>query len=117
MGPRRRRAHQAAHSCGHGDEGCVNPSHLRWATPQENSDDMVLHGTQACGEKNGWSKLTASQVREIRGLKGEMPQRAVAERFGTSQSNVSLIHLGRAWSHLPDESEKNQVPYLQDMPL
>ncbi len=37
--------HQAAHSCGKGHEGCVNGSHLRWATPSENENDKKGHGT------------------------------------------------------------------------
>ncbi len=28
--------HVAAHSCGNGDFGCVNPNHVRWATRSEN---------------------------------------------------------------------------------
>ncbi len=35
--------HQAAHSCGRGDRGCVNPTHLRWATPAENAADTRRH--------------------------------------------------------------------------
>lgn len=33
--------YQAAHSCGNGHLGCVNPQHLRWATPKENSADKI----------------------------------------------------------------------------
>ena len=36
--------HIAAHSCGNGHLGCVNPMHLRWATREEDRDDMVKHG-------------------------------------------------------------------------
>lgn len=37
--------HQAAHWCGKGADGCVNPNHLRWATPAENiADKFHLHG-------------------------------------------------------------------------
>ena len=35
--------HAAAHSCGMGHEGCVNPKHLRWATSKENAADAVMH--------------------------------------------------------------------------
>lgn len=33
----------AAHSCGHGHLGCVNPKHLRWATASENALDLQIH--------------------------------------------------------------------------
>ncbi|MGN6772639.1 MAG: hypothetical protein ACTHJQ_22735 [Rhizobiaceae bacterium] len=33
----------AAHSCGNGHLGCVNPRHLRWATPVENMEDKARH--------------------------------------------------------------------------
>lgn len=35
--------HQAAHQCG--NSACVNPRHLRWATPLENGQDKVAHRT------------------------------------------------------------------------
>lgn len=38
--------HQAAHSCGNGHLGCVNPRHLRWATPAENANDKAVHAAQ-----------------------------------------------------------------------
>lgn len=45
--------HQAAHSCGNGSGGCINPDHLRWATPKENiADKFNLHGW-ALVHKNG----------------------------------------------------------------
>ena len=33
----------AAHSCG--NRPCVNPNHLRWATPEQNMQDTRLHKT------------------------------------------------------------------------
>jgi len=35
--------HQAAHNCGNGHLACVNPHHLRWATPKENCLDIAIH--------------------------------------------------------------------------
>lgn len=46
--------HQAAHSCGKGHLGCVNPRHLRWATAQENiKDKFDLHGWYQPRDKFG----------------------------------------------------------------
>lgn len=57
---------QAAHNCG--NAGCINPNHLRWATPKENAADKVLHGTAPRGEAQGSSKLKNEDVRRIREL-------------------------------------------------
>lgn len=39
--------HQAAHSCGRGQFGCVTPSHLRWATQSENeADKIAIYGAR-----------------------------------------------------------------------
>jgi hypothetical protein len=35
--------YEAAHSCGNGHLGCVNPRHLRWATKIENETDKEIH--------------------------------------------------------------------------
>lgn len=42
-GPAPSPEHEAAHSCG--KSLCVNPGHVRWATPKENEADKVDHGT------------------------------------------------------------------------
>lgn len=38
--------HEAAHSCGNGHLGCVNPRHLCWKTHTENEADKLIHGTR-----------------------------------------------------------------------
>ena len=60
--------HEVAHSCG--CKLCVNPKHLRWATPKENRADQIVHGTHNCGSRNGHAKLTDIQVHSIRVLYG-----------------------------------------------
>lgn len=37
--------HEAAHSCGNGHLGCMNPKHLRWATRSQNNLDRKIHET------------------------------------------------------------------------
>lgn len=85
--------HQAAHNCGKGHEGCVNPKHLRWATRSENELDKRTHGTQTTN-----AKLTEQQVDEIRSLKGIMPQADLAARYGVTRSNICKIQRGKSWA-------------------
>lgn len=99
-GPRPTPAHQAAHSCGKRHLGCVNPRHLRWATPKENMADKKLHGTQACGETAWNAKFTAEDVRLIRDSIGKVPGRELARRFGVSDNAISKIRRGHNWQGL-----------------
>lgn len=96
-GPAPTRRHNAAHSCGRGDHGCIGPSHLRWATPAENEADKVQHGTDQL--RRGGARLTPSDVVAIRGEQGSS-QRALAARFGVCQSTIGLILRGETWEVL-----------------
>lgn len=58
--------HEAAHECGNGHLGCVNPGHLSWKTHKDNMADSLRHGTRVRGSKAPQSKLTEDDVREIR---------------------------------------------------
>jgi hypothetical protein len=85
----------AAHKCG--VRACINPRHLYWATPAQNSADKYLHNTYQRGERHGQSILTESDVREILKLKEKVSQRILAERYGVTQSTISDVHTGRTW--------------------
>lgn len=91
---------EAAHYCGKGHEGCVNPKHLRWATASENQMDRVAHGTSNRGERQWMAKLTEEKVREIRLLARVMSARRVARMFGITHSHVQDIVAGRRWRHI-----------------
>jgi hypothetical protein len=52
--------HIAAHSCGRGHEGCVNPNHLSWKTYSENELDKRVHGTT----RNPWWGKKGKLTRE-----------------------------------------------------
>lgn len=92
--------HVAAHSCGNGHLGCSSRKHLRWATQAENIRDTFLHGTANVGVRNASSKITDSEVMEIRSMSGKISQRKIAELFGISQANVSLIVSKKGWGHI-----------------
>lgn len=92
--------HEAAHNCGNGHLGCVNPKHLRWATREENRADRLIHGTHDLGEQNGASKLKTAEVIKIRALEGVMSQRKIAGMFNISSTTVSRIHHRHLWGWL-----------------
>lgn len=99
----------AAHSCGNGKGGCVNPKHLRWATRKENNSDKILHGTHRNGEQINFAVLTEAQVESIILMKGKVSQRKIAVEFGISQSNVSRIHAGIRWAHLSEGTNERKI--------
>lgn len=101
-GPPPTERHEAAHLCGKGHEGCVNPNHVVWKTPLENKADMLRHGTRKRGEAVPTSKLTADEVRELRRLAatGAYTQRDLSEIFGLSQGSVCKIVNRKLWHHI-----------------
>jgi hypothetical protein len=101
QGPPPTPRHEAAHSCGKGHLGCVNPAHLVWKTHIENLADRVAHGTINRGARNWSTKLTENDVRQIRLLleKGES-ERQVGRRFGVSDGAINAIRRGRSWAWL-----------------
>lgn len=90
--------YEAAHSCGNGNIGCVNPNHLRWATPVENWADKVAHGRATMGERHPASKLTEDDVREIR--KSSETLVRLSQQYGVSHSQISAVKRHKAWPHV-----------------
>lgn len=92
--------YQAAHSCGKGQEGCVNPKHLSWKTPSGNHADKIGHGTMLRGTAVKSAKLSEDDVRAIRALAGKESQRATGRRFGVGCGAVRKIQLRLDWAWL-----------------
>lgn len=88
----------AAHNCGNGHLGCMNPKHIRWATPVENAADKAEHGTDARGSQMPFAKLTESDVREIRA--SPLSSRIVAEKYNVDPAHIRLIRRGKIWKHV-----------------
>jgi hypothetical protein len=91
----------ASHSCGKGHEGCVNPRHLSWKTPQENEADKRKHGTLRKGENINTAVLTEADVRSIRrALMDGRTGRSLAAEYGVTPSAISNIKNRQAWAWL-----------------
>jgi hypothetical protein len=89
---------QAAHSCG--VSACVNPHHLRWASAQENADDMILHGTRRVGDTHQRARLSAEAVSTIRANPDGLSHAQLAVRYNVSKSNITAIRTQKTWRHL-----------------
>lgn len=87
--------HQSAHSCGNGRRGCVNPKHLSWKTPGENASDKLLHGTILQGQGQPGAKLSAAQVKAIRGSGSRTTD--LATEYGVSRALIYKIKNRLAW--------------------
>ena len=91
--------HEAAHSCGMGHRGCLNPRHLRWATRSENKLDTHEHGTMPRGQRQHLAKLTDGQVREIRAESGPITKQ-YAEKYGVDRGTIVKVRKGLTWQWL-----------------
>jgi len=82
---------------------CVRHSHHFLGSSADNTADMVAKNRQPRGESNGRSKLTESQVMEIRRryAAGGVFQSALADEYGVRPAMVSAIVVHRRWKHLP----------------
>lgn len=97
-GPAPSDVHEAAHNCGQGREGCVNPYHTRWATPKENTADQLVHGTRRRGIQMNAAKLTPELVRALRSdMAGGGTERPTAAKYGVSRRNLRAIVNGDHW--------------------
>jgi len=74
------------------------PENLRWGTQAENMADKKAHGTSQKGAANPNSKLTLSQVVEIKFSGANAAD--LARKFGIHRAHVHGIRSGRSWAHV-----------------
>lgn len=79
------------HRCG--NRLCVNPAHLYEGDDVQNAADRERHGRTA--RYNGATKLTRSQVDEIRA--STRPAREVAVAYGVSLTHIYRLRRGEEW--------------------
>lgn len=77
---------------------CVNPLHIREASPSDNLADKVNDGTHNRGSRQWQSKLTASQVDSIR--RDPRRHHEIAADYGVARGTVSGIKSGKRWAWL-----------------
>ena len=92
--------HQVAHY--DGDKLNNQLSNLRYATPMENRHDTLRIGRFNNGEKNGKSKLTERDVKEIIHLLSEdsLSRKEIGRKFDVSHQTITDIFLQRRWKYL-----------------
>lgn len=89
--------HTAAHTCGKGHDGCVNPHHLAWKTQAENLADCRQHGTLIRHRGGNVRRLLPEQAKAIRDARGFQTQGQLAVKFGVSEGTISDIWHGRIY--------------------
>ena len=108
------RAHRVANAVSNGDTSldtthscdnppCCNPAHLRPGTQQTNMAEMEARGRRVnsphLGEAHGRHKLTAQEVRQIRGTVG-VTQKELAVKYGISRNHVYNLRSNHFWKHI-----------------
>mgnify|MGYP003659950573 CR=1 FL=1 len=87
------------HSCD--NPPCCNPSHLTIGTDADNHRDRNIKGRQAKGVKNGRSKLTEDDVRDIRCRLTNLESKlSIARRYCVDPKSIRLIESGKNWGHV-----------------
>ena len=76
---------------------CCNPRHLRQAGNAENVAERISKGRSA---ESPTTKLTPSQVRQIRGIGDSMSRQQLGRLFGISGRNVLSILRRETWRSL-----------------
>ncbi len=92
--------HRAAHSCGRGQDGCVNPKHLSWKTNSENQLDRRAHGTAQHSWWGNKGKLSPADVIEIRRIGRSKTQAELAAMFNCTRPTIHRVITGKTWTNV-----------------
>jgi hypothetical protein len=90
------------HVC-HNDGDSLNNrlSNLRYDTPANNCADMEQHGRRCRGERVPWSRLTETEVREMRRLhRSGFGVRELSDTFNVACGTARKAIKGLSWRHV-----------------
>jgi hypothetical protein len=94
-GPAPAPGYEAAHSCGRGHQGCINPRHLSWKTRSENQRDRTDDYNRGAPRY----KLSEDDVAQIRILFTSETNLSIARRFDVTPGLISKIRNGHLWGN------------------
>lgn len=104
--------HQAAHECGKGHYGCVNPRHLFWKTSSENHLDRRKTGSMLRNVHGPKSLLPPETIAQFIALKGQKTQVEIARMFGVSTGCVEYWQHARSQRYPPGASPAERLEAL-----
>lgn len=83
-----------------GDSFNNKATNLEYVSHKENEKMKLIHGTRLAGDRSPQSKLSSSQVREIRerlkkAKRGEA--RKLSKEFNVCESTISLVKKNKRW--------------------
>lgn len=83
---------------------CVRPDHLFLGTTADNNADRERKGRTCAGQAHKWTRLTPTQVREIRHryAEGGITKAALAREYHVWPSAIGQIIRRKCWADLPD---------------
>lgn len=86
------------HKCGKGHKACINPNHLEWGTPKQNTNDRIKHGTMKFGEENSSTKLKELDIIEIRNSSLNIDE--LSNIYNVTKQNIRHILNRKTWKHI-----------------
>lgn len=95
---------QVCHKCD--NRRCINPEHLFLGTNKDNHLDKVRKGRHAHGSRIGCSKLTETQVEEMRALhESGASYRQIGKLFGVHFATAGKAIRGSTWKRASGQSD------------